>query len=114
MSAFLTFFYNLFAAIMAPSLFSWGASKPAEIEAPPKLSAEEQEAQDTQERETFQKAVREALNNEDFTKAVVCNFSENLISLTMPFNVSVSSRSFFPETWKKYSQTQESFSIGQY
>jgi hypothetical protein len=78
MSPFLTFFYNLFAAIMAPSLFSWGTSKPTEIEAPTKLSAEEQEAQEAQERETFQKAVREALNNEDFTKAVASQLALQL------------------------------------
>jgi len=78
MSPFLTFFYNLFAAIMAPSLFSWGSSKPAEIAAAPKLSTEEQETHDTQEREAFQKAVREAMNNEDFTKAVASQLALQL------------------------------------
>jgi hypothetical protein len=84
MSSFLKFLYSIptpfyiaAAAIMAP-FFRWSASPTKQVEGAPKLSSEEQEARDKEDKEAFQKAIAEALNNEDFTKAVARHLAAEL------------------------------------
>lgn len=62
---------------MAP-FFRWGSSPTKQIDNAPRLSSEEQEARDKEDKEAFQKAIAEALNNEEFTKAVARHLTAEL------------------------------------